>query len=232
VGKAAFPYIMKPIGDACYIPPPLPANTWNNILILNGGRGYQNGASLYFSGSDFLKAAYGTILTDANGTITNTFLIEQGAGYLTLPVALVKTTNDVTEVATLRCNLIPYNTKSSISGSVVLRGYGIGRGYWLNTQGQLDNNKYIQDSYFYQDYSYEIQANKTLDEYKSIFYSTFHPSGNELFGKYFDTYEEIKKARIIKESIEADTTPIGSLFRWDSTVITCDDIDVTFDRVS
>jgi hypothetical protein len=204
----------------------------NNIVILNGGRGYQNNDPLYFSGSDFLQAAYGYVRTNANGSIVNTFLVQQGAGYSTLPVPLVKPTGNVTEVATLRCSLIPYNTRSSISGQVVLRGYGIGRGYWLNTQGQLDNNKYIQDSYFYQDYSYELQVQKTLAQYKDIFYNTFHSAGSELFGKYFETVDELKKLRIVKESVEADTTPIGSLFRWDSTVITCDDIDVTFDRVS
>ena len=202
----------------------------DSVDVLFGGQNYQNNDTVYFSGSDFLEAAYGYVLTNSNGQIAQVYLYQEGAGYLTQPEPFVN--SNTGSGAVLRCRLSPYNTRSSIIGDVILRGYGIGRGYWLNTQGQLDNNKYIQDSYYYQDYSYEIKVQKTLDQYRDIFYTTFHPAGNELFGQYLATISEDYKLRIVQESVEADTTPIGALFRWDSTLITADDVVITMDRVS
>ena len=68
--------------------------------------------------------------------------------------------------------------------SVVKSGIGKGVGYWSTTRSFLNSDKYIQDSYFYQDFSYQIKAALTLDKYKDILYNTFHIAGTELFGEY------------------------------------------------
>ena len=56
-------------------------------------------------------------------------------------------------------------------------------GYWENTDGFLNEDKYIQDSDYYQEYSYEIQIEKSLDKYIDVLKKVMHPVGNKVFGK-------------------------------------------------
>ena len=63
-------------------------------------------------------------------------------------------------------------------------------GKWDNTTHRyLDNNgfcsdrKKIQDSYFYQDYSYVIKTSKTFEVWKDIVYKLLHPAGFIFFGQ-------------------------------------------------
>ena len=41
----------------------------------------------------------------------------------------------------------------------------------------------MQDSYYYQEYSYEVKSSRSLDKYLKILKDVFHPAGNEVFGK-------------------------------------------------
>ena len=72
-----------------------------------------------------------------------------------------------------------------MQGNIIKTGMGKSPGYWSTTKGFLNSDKYIQDSYFYQDFSYQIKAASNLDSYKGILYNTFHPTGTELFGEYY-----------------------------------------------
>jgi hypothetical protein len=156
--------------------------------IVTGGLGYSNGDSLIFSGAGptLISTARGSVLTNSNGTITsiNTAIgaWSGGSGYNFVPDVSVRSSNGSGAFLTTR--FIEFDTSNQIKG--VLRKTGVGKnlGYWATTEGQLNNDKYIQDSYYYQDYSYEVQTALTLDKYKDIIYSTFHPSGAELFGKF------------------------------------------------
>lgn len=75
------------------------------------------------------------------------------------------------------------NSAALVTGTIVLGGVGTTEGYWYTTQSLLDEDKYIQDSYYYQEYSYEIQISKSLDKYFEILREAVHPTGNEVFGK-------------------------------------------------
>lgn len=57
-------------------------------------------------------------------------------------------------------------------------------GYYKNNDGFLDDNIYIQDSRYYQSFSYAIQIDERFDSYKSIVKNLIHPSGTEIFGEY------------------------------------------------
>jgi hypothetical protein len=154
----------------------------NNITILNGGDNYSNGDVLIFAGGNPGTTASGFVTTDSNGTIVSTTLSFAGSGYETIPNIRVKSTNG--SDATLIVTLTDFNTSSEITGRVVKIGIGKARGYWSTTRGFLNSDKYIQDSFYYQDFSYEIKVAQTLSDYKNILYNTFHSSGSELFGKY------------------------------------------------
>ena len=201
----------------------------NNVNILAAGQGYANNEKLIFSGGFPSITAQGYITTDANGSIVSTTLTTTGSGYDVIPKISIQTVNG--SGASITASLTTFNISSEITGRVVLRGYGKGRGYWLNTQGFLNSNKYIQDSYYYQDYSYEIQVARTLDKYKNILYETFHSSGSELFGKFLLINEEDGSMGVLEEPTEADILPIGYQFLSSSGVLLCDSA-TTVDRIS
>lgn len=67
--------------------------------------------------------------------------------------------------------------------SINIGGIGEEEGEWLDEQGFLNSSKYIQDSYYYQEYSYEIQVEKSFDKYIDILKQLVHPVGNRVFGR-------------------------------------------------
>lgn len=57
-------------------------------------------------------------------------------------------------------------------------------GYYVNNDGFLDDAIYIQDSKFYQAFSYVIKIDQSLNSYKTIVKNLIHPSGTQIFGEY------------------------------------------------
>jgi hypothetical protein len=54
---------------------------------------------------------------------------------------------------------------------------------YLNKGSFLSNYNYIQDSYYYQDYSYVIKTRKPYDQWQATVRKMVHPTGFALFGK-------------------------------------------------
>jgi predicted nucleic acid-binding Zn ribbon protein len=55
-------------------------------------------------------------------------------------------------------------------------------GEWVTTDGFLSSDKYLQDSYYYQVFSYVLKSTKALSDYKDIVKKILHPAGLILFG--------------------------------------------------
>ena len=102
----------------------------------------------------------------ANGTVESIEVIDSGYAY------------KQNEVVTI----FKEGNEFVATGQVNLQKQGVGEGSFLSTKGFLDSNKYIQDSRYYQEYSYEVQAGITLDKYSSILRELVHVAGTELFG--------------------------------------------------
>lgn len=64
-------------------------------------------------------------------------------------------------------------------------------GYFVDDKGQLDSTKVIQDSNYYQEFSYVIRSSLDIDKYKDIVLKLLHPAGMKMFGKV-DILEIIK----------------------------------------
>tara|TARA_Y100001963_G_C6793913_1_gene457525 strand:- start:23303 stop:25621 length:2319 start_codon:yes stop_codon:yes gene_type:complete len=56
-------------------------------------------------------------------------------------------------------------------------------GYYRGNDGKLSSNKKIQDSYFYQDFSYVLKSAESVKKYKSVLKKLIHPAGHEIFGR-------------------------------------------------
>ncbi len=89
-----------------------------------------------------------------------------------------------------------------IAGGTIRLGHeGRGEGYWKDTRSFLNSDKYIQDSFYYQEYSFEVRAALTFQRYADIVKRLWQPAGTEAFGKYvvggeIDAGSEIEEARI------------------------------------
>lgn len=197
----------------------------NVPTVANSGVGYSNGDTLIFSGGLTSSPARGSILTDASGHIssvnTTTGAWYAGSGYNSVPSVTVRSSNSQAYGAVLTTSIIEYDTASEIRGIVRKVGIGRGFGYWGVNDSELNSDKCIQDSYYFQDYSYELKSSLALDKYKDILYTTFHPSGAEMFGKF-----ELQPT-VLKSQITLVTSGSASFYDYataDSTYVTVDSI--------
>lgn len=81
-------------------------------------------------------------------------------------------------------------------------------GYYRNNDGFLNDACYIQDGYYYQQFSYALKIDELLSTYKSVVKSLLHPAGTQLFGQYS-----------INNTFNLDTTMI-SYGNWSGTYAT------------
>lgn len=75
----------------------------------------------------------------------------------------------------------------AVRGVAVVESDGRGEGGWISNRGFISDIMKIQDSDYYQIYSYEIVAKRMLDTYEGLVNSLVHPSGYKLFGRYRST---------------------------------------------
>ncbi len=67
-----------------------------------------------------------------------------------------------------------------------------GPGYYSGTYGMPSSDRVLQDSYFYQDFSYVLTSLLSLSDYYEIVKKLIHPAGMKLFGE-LRLYEEDKE---------------------------------------
>lgn len=112
-------------------------------------------------------------LSTGNGVIESVILVASGLGF-----------NSNSEILQVYNSA---NNEMQAELEVITGGIGKEEGYWENTDGFLNSNKYIQDSFYYQEYSYEIQIEKSFEKYVDILKKVMHPVGNRVFGKVLIT---------------------------------------------
>ena len=71
-----------------------------------------------------------------------------------------------------------------VTGVTVVDSNGKGMGYWKDNKSFVSDTINIQDSYYFQHFSYEIVASRMLNTYEKFVKDLIHPSGMILFGKY------------------------------------------------
>lgn len=64
----------------------------------------------------------------------------------------------------------------------VISGLAVSAGQYLNDDGKV-NYKKIQDSYYYQDFSYVIRSDLEISKYRETLKKLIHPAGLEVFGE-------------------------------------------------
>jgi len=126
---------------------------------------------IYDSARDSFKgrnAIIDAIAGGLTGIIGSVEVIDSGYGYG--PQEKVLLTSDTNPAAA--------------SATSVIFQKGRSPGYWKDDVSFLSSNKYIIDSYYYQEYSYDLRSKVMIDRYKEILLKLAHPVGSIPFGSF------------------------------------------------
>ena len=107
----------------------------------------------------------------ANGTITKVRVLDSGFCYQDKEIVILETPKR--------------NRASSATLKLSLKDVGNSAGYYSSSRSHLDTVRaFIQDSNYYQEYSYEVVSPVSLDRYREYALKLVHPAGQKLFGQF------------------------------------------------
>ena len=142
------------------------SNPYIDIIEPNvAGQGFPDG----FGGVKGHNALVTSVVGVGQGVATAVEVIDSGFGFSPGDTVFLTT---------------PLNTGVSLTGTAVIDTDGQGTGYWRSNKGFVSDIMKIQDSYYYQDFSYEILVNRMIDVYRTIVEDLIHPAGIALFGRF------------------------------------------------
>lgn len=165
-----------------------------------------DGKSGYKGFNSIIEASAGF----ANGIVTAIEIVDSGFGYTKDSTVFLNTPNN----------------QYSVIGTSVVDLNGIGKGYWKDNRSFTSDKIYLQDSFYYQNYSYEILASRMLETYERFVLDLIHPTGMKLFGKYL-----IRNELVTDEvTLESSTVFVDSnFFTVDTNIFTSDRDGITVD---
>lgn len=132
------------------------------------------------------NAVIDTRVVSGNGVVSSVEVIDSGYGYFD------------NENVTLRNE----SNEFDIKGTTILFKSGRGEGRWLNRKSFTSDLMKIYDGEFYQDFSYQIVAQRMFDSYEGLVKSLVHPAGLVLYGRYrSDSYAEDFQDEVSESSI-------------------------------
>jgi hypothetical protein len=170
--------------------------------------------SVYYPGKDILRASDGKWLVERSLKIINTTDIEEieelvairgeNSGATARKDKFVSYVENEVKIDELYINNVfgTFVEGEQIFGSN--SGQPIGTivdiieypGHWLGTDGFLSWDKYLQDNFFYQEYSYQIISSHGISEYEHIANKLVHPSGTKMFGAVDMFYNAIVSPKL------------------------------------
>ena len=182
------------------------------VTIASGGSGYKAGDRIVITpavGDTGVRAAGRVGEVDTTGKIRKIIIDNFGINYKTIPTITVES-----------------EAGSGFSGTVSVSGISEYAGYYANNDGRLNTNKVMQDNHFYQNFSYVILSEVTVDRYRDVLRRLLNPAGLAFFGKV-----QIKRCAVanLQQStavIEYEIPSIGHYAPY--TFLTNDDLSGWF----
>lgn len=199
-----------------------------NLNILNCGFGYNPGEEITMR-SENLTPSINIVDLDGNGTgakafaslndgqITDIIVTSGGLGY-TSPSATVSGGTGtgarltVTSVSGVISDIKILNSGSDyfeskdINIKIEKGGQSILEGRHLTINSEANQKVKLQDSYFWQEYSYEVNSTINNDRYEDIIDSLVHMSGRKFFTKNVIKDESESSIKILEETVTASGT--------------------------
>ena len=178
--------------------------------IVSGGTGYVVGDKLTINNTNKLEIDGRTcsllVKTVNSGVITAVEFEHNGSGYKAFPTVsgggtgtganITLSGSGVGGVKTLKIVNGGFHYQSIPTLNFSAKGDGTATGTasigsyeneantrWIGDDGQISAANYIQDSSYYQAFSYEIKSGNTIDKWRSFVKRLVHPTGLALFGR-------------------------------------------------
>lgn len=126
------------------------------------------------------------------GTIQALTVISGGSGYTDNPILRLDTLGDGTANATL----------STVSGAFSYPGR------YITDDGHLSGYNFLEDRDYYQEFSYVVKVDESINKYRSALKDLTHPSGTRLFGEYNFIFDDETQTNTNVEITYANTESI------------------------
>jgi hypothetical protein len=114
--------------------------------------------------------------TDTIGTILDMVIVSGGSGY------------DQNEIA---IDMTGYGDGTALANAFIVSGVYSYPGRYLNDDGFLSGYNFLQDASYYQNYSYVVRVNESINKYRKALKDLIHPMGMKLFGEYTSVDETL-----------------------------------------
>lgn len=166
-----------------------------HVQMLTYGSGYST-ASIAFGGATGSGAVAAATFVD--GAITQVNPTSYGSGYTIAKVALNGIIADDSAPGSTYAQIVPNIERSGVDSGEIQsyriadcgQGYtiagnflGYSTGTYNESRGFLSDNIKLQDSYFYQKFSYVIRTGNNFDTWSDTFNKLVHPAGMIFFGE-------------------------------------------------
>lgn len=84
----------------------------------------------------------------------------------------------------------------TLTGIARLSLHGTGRGFYRSKGGFLSDSKKLFDGDYWQNFSYEVRSNRTLDKYVKMLKEVVHVSGTKVFGALYYNTDAVSNSTI------------------------------------
>lgn len=126
-----------------------------------------NGANIRVTATLGTGADFST-LTSSIGTIERIIIYNRGIDYTNIPTI----------------DLSGYGDGTAQAVATIVTGTYSYPGRYLNDDGHISSYNFLQDRDYYQLFSYVVNSNKSISEYRDVLKNLTHPAGSKLFGRY------------------------------------------------
>jgi hypothetical protein len=116
-------------------------------------------------------------ITHVRGGIKSIKILDFGLGFVSTPTVTIHTALGSGAVLPPTLGLVSTTAGEWTAG----RAGGIG-GFPTTPDSMPSTNKIIQDSYYWQDFSYDLRFGQTVDKYRDVVKKLLHPAGMKMFG--------------------------------------------------
>ena len=182
------------------------------------------------------------------GSIKKIKVVCEGRGYVKLPkiVSIGNREYDESDSQNAVINFISENVGKAKTIKIVNNGFDYGQGKvkvdlngdsnydlelnfgsisddagkFLNNRGFLSDTKVLQDSFYYQKFSYVIKSDVSPKEYRNLVKRLVHPAGTKFFGEYYVTSQVDASVKVNQNKVsEIELNDRNHIGKYSNTVL-------------
>lgn len=179
------------------------------VEVSSFGLNYSSSPEIYFKKTFVVKDfSGGDTFTIGNELTTHTATIVSHD--LLRNVVVLSSTDDftvgdtITDVSGVSAVIASDETAS---GSAIVGYLGKRLPSYLDESGRVSNpSNYLHDNYYYQDFSYVVKINESVDKWRSLLKNSIHPAGWNIFGQLTTSTSVSAKIKSVTGSEVVDYT--------------------------